>query len=139
AIGLWLPRTRAFALWLGVLFHLSIELSARVELFSWLMCSAYIAFVVPECRERVLEFDPRSRAASALAWLVRKLDLLARFDVRESPAGAPALSVRDRAGRIHSGLASVAQVARAFPPLFLLWPLLSAVAAVARPRRASAA
>jgi hypothetical protein len=139
AIGLWLPWTRAFALWLGVLFHLSIELSARVELFSWLMCSAYVAFVTLECRERALEFSRRSRAATALAWLVRRLDLLARFEVRESSEPeAPALLLRDRSGRAHTGAAALAQVARAFPPLFLLWPLLAAAALVWPARKRSA-
>jgi hypothetical protein len=50
ALGLWFPRTRRAALWVGVMFHFWIEVSARVELFSYVMCASYLAFVRPELR-----------------------------------------------------------------------------------------
>jgi hypothetical protein len=36
ALGLWLPWTRRLAIWVGVMFHGSIEISASVLAFSYL-------------------------------------------------------------------------------------------------------
>jgi hypothetical protein len=48
AMGLWLPRTRWLALALGIGFHGVIEVTARVEGFSWLMLASYGLFFLPE-------------------------------------------------------------------------------------------
>jgi hypothetical protein len=143
ALGLWQPRTRRFALWLGVLFHFGIELSARVELFSWLMWTAYLAFVTPECRERLLEVDPRSRVARLATVVLRRLDILARFDVHENAdlltSAGSIVRVTDRSGHAHTGWAAYAQIASAFPPLFAAWPLLAMLATFRERRQRSAA
>lgn len=48
ALGLWLRRTRWIALALGMIFHGIIEVTARVEGFSWLMLASYGLFFLPE-------------------------------------------------------------------------------------------
>lgn len=48
AVGLWLRRTRWVALAWGVCFHLVIQVTARVETFSWLMIASYGLFFLPE-------------------------------------------------------------------------------------------
>jgi hypothetical protein len=48
AVGLWLRRTRWLALGLGIAFHGIIEITARVESFSWLMLASYGLFFLPE-------------------------------------------------------------------------------------------
>jgi hypothetical protein len=128
SVALWLPRLRVGALYVGVLFHVGIELSARVELFSYVMGAAYVAFVVPEVRERIVELDPRTRVGRGLAWALPTFDWLARFKVVER-AGAP-LSVVDRAGRRHLGLGALSELARATPVLFPFWAPLAALSAV---------
>jgi len=125
AIGLWLPRTRVLCLWLGVMFHLGIELSARVELFSHTMLCGYLVFVTPELRERSLSWNARTSAGQMLGRLCARLDFLARFRHEQVDRQATLLVARDRAGTVHSGLSAWRELARATPLLFPLWlPLL---------------
>ncbi len=133
ALGAWHPRTRRVALWIGVLFHFWIEVSARVELFSWLMWVSYLAFVTPELRERRFEFDPDHVLGRALARLVRLLDWCARFDVSALPfgeRGRAACYVTNRAGQRSDGLRGVTHLAEAVPLLFPLWLPLALLARV---------
>ena len=123
ALGSWWPRTRRLALWTGILFHFWIEVSARVELFSWVMAASYLAFVVPELRERRFEYDPLSSRGTALARLLPLIDWCARFDVA-SLANAPqgvSFYVTSREGRRAHGLSGFALLAEAIPLLFPLW------------------
>ncbi|HEX2872923.1 MAG TPA: HTTM domain-containing protein [Polyangiaceae bacterium] len=125
AVGLWLPRTRALCLWLGFVFHLGIELSARVSLFSYTMLSGYLVFVTPELRERALSWNARRQAGQRLGALCARLDILARFRHEQRDDQTPLLVTRDRDGRLHEGLSAFRELARATPILFPLWlPLL---------------
>ncbi len=125
ASGLWLPRTRALCLWLGVMFHLGIELSARVELFSYTMLSGYLVFVTPELRQRALSWNVRTQTGQRLAALCVRLDILARFRHERSHDQPTLLVARDRDGNAHHGLSALRELARATPVLFPLWlPLL---------------
>jgi hypothetical protein len=138
ALGAWFPRTRRLALWAGVLFHISIELSARVELFSWVMGASYLAFVVPELGERRFEYDARRPLGRFLASAVRALDWCARFELSElSPSDAElgVFRVRGRSGEAERGLAGIALLAEAIPLLFPAW-LPLALAKKLAPKRA---
>jgi hypothetical protein len=128
AVALWLPKLRSVALYAGVLFHLGIELSARVELFSYVMGAAYLSFVVPELRQRSVELDPKTRLGRRVGRVLRWFDWLARFQVAVR-AGAP-LAVVDRSGRRHQGVGAFSELARATPALFPLWLPLKAVSAI---------
>ncbi|HTA93034.1 MAG TPA: HTTM domain-containing protein [Polyangiaceae bacterium] len=124
ALGLWFPRTRRAALWVGVLFHFWIEVSARVELFSWIMGASYLAFVTPELRERRLEYDPENERGRALARVLGWLDWCARFEITPRPANetwAGAFRVIGRDGVATRGLRGAALLAQATPALFPLW------------------
>ena len=130
ALGVWFPRTRRVALWVGVLFHFWIEVSARVELFSWLMWASYLAFVTPELRERRFEYDPDRAAGRALARLVRLLDWCARFDVSPLPfgeRGRAACYVTNRHGHRTDGIGGATHLAAAIPLLFPMWLPLALV------------
>lgn len=141
AIGLWVRRTRAVALWVGVVFHLMIQASASVELFSWLMGACYVAFATPELRERTVRVDPSSSLGRAVGALLPWLDWLARFRVEAVAPGvdgagerqAPAVSVVERGGRVATGVRVPGALARGLPVLYLAWPVL-AVLGLARPR-----
>jgi hypothetical protein len=131
ALTLWLPRTRVLALWAGAIFHLLIQASARVELFSWLMGVAYISFVTPELHERTLHVDARTSLGRAAKAFVPLLDWLARFRVEVSSAqetGEESLAVVDRAGKMARGRAALAALARALPAIFLAWPAFALLA-----------
>ena len=121
ALGLWFTPTRALCLWLGVMFHAGIEVTARVELFSYAMLSGYLVFVTPELRERSVSWNARTRAGRALGQLCSWLDALARFRHEQVDGQASLLVARDRAGIAHSGLSAWRELARATPLLFPLW------------------
>jgi hypothetical protein len=139
AFALWFRRTRVFALWGGAVFHLLIQASASVELFSFLMGAAYIAFVTPEVRERTLLVDSKHALGRTLKTLVPLFDWFARFQIEElSPAEAGSASVvvvgrgggAGRTGRGDGrdearGRAVPAALARALPAFFVAWPLLA--------------
>jgi hypothetical protein len=122
AVGLWLPRTRTVSLWVGVMFHLGIELGARVESFSYLMWGAFLAFCVPELRERRVFFTTDTKLGAWLARALPRLDWLARFElVPETSSRAASLEVADRDGRRERGLGAVALLVRGLPLFFPLW------------------
>ena len=58
AVGLAVRATRYAAVWVAVCFHVAIELSAIVEVFSYIAIAALVIWAVPSTRDRVLEFDP---------------------------------------------------------------------------------
>lgn len=124
AFGLWFRRTRAVALWTGAVFHLGIQASARVELFSWLMGVCYIAFVTPELQERRVLVDGATALGRTAKRVLPWLDWLCRFGIDEKAASGPGIEVLDRDGRRARGLAVPAALARGLPALYLACPLL---------------
>jgi uncharacterized membrane protein YphA (DoxX/SURF4 family) len=104
ALGLWWRGTRYVAVWVAVVFHLSIEASASVQVFSFLAIAVLVIWAVPSTRDRVLRIDPRHRRLGAL---VRRLDWLARFRVEPAPRGS-GLEVVDRDGTAIRGGPAVA-------------------------------
>ena len=143
AVGLFLPRTRAFALWWGVMFHLTIEVTSQVELFTWLSLAVYALFAVPALRERAVLYDPARPWGAFVARAVRRLDWLARFDVCADAAAAAghAFVIVERDGTRAAGLLGAARIARGTPLLFpLSVPLhVLARAVSSRPEDARAA
>ncbi len=121
ALGLWFPRTRVLCLWFGLMFHAGIEVSARVELFSYTMLCGYLVFVTPELRERTLSWNARSRTGKLLGVLCSRLDVLARFRHDYVEGQGALLVARDRVGAVHRGLSAWRELSRASPLLFPLW------------------
>jgi Vitamin K-dependent gamma-carboxylase len=105
ALGLWWRGTRYAAVWVAVVFHVSIEMSASVQVFSLLAIAVLVVWAVPSTRDRVLRIDPAAHRRFGL--LVRRLDWLARFRVEPAPAGSP-VEVRDRDGTVIRGVPAVA-------------------------------
>jgi hypothetical protein len=142
AVGLWTKRTRVFALWWGVLFHLTIQATSQVETFTWLMLVTYALFATPDARARKLFFDPSRAKGVILATLVLLLDWLARFDVKpwepDTLRTGHALVVVRRDGSRATGIRALAMVARCTPLLFPLWGPLALAASFTRGGEASA-
>jgi uncharacterized membrane protein YphA (DoxX/SURF4 family) len=88
ASGLWWRGTRYAAVWVAVVFHLAIQASASVQVFSVLGIAVLVIWAVPSTRDRVLYVDERRLA------LVRRLDWLARFRIEPGSQ----LEVIDRGG-----------------------------------------
>ncbi len=103
ALGLWSRRTRYAAVWVAAIFHLTIEASASVQVFSFLGISVLLIWAVPSTRDRVLRVDP----GAPLWGAVRALDWLARFRLEPAPRGAE-VEVVDRDGTTIRGGPAVA-------------------------------
>jgi Vitamin K-dependent gamma-carboxylase len=107
AAGLWWRGTRYAAVWVAVAFHVAIEWSASVQVFSYLAIAVLVIWAVPSTRDRVLRIDPTARRHRRLRALVRGLDWLARFRVEPGPPGSR-LEVVDRDGTRSGGAPAVA-------------------------------
>lgn len=127
--GLWSRRTRYAAVWLAICFHISIELSAEVQVFSFLAIAMLVVWAVPSTRDRTLVIDPGSAAQRAFVRVVRGLDWLARFRIATAPSGTAitAITLIDRDGRPLAGGWAVCRVLSRLPltawvclPLLLL-------------------
>jgi hypothetical protein len=142
ALGLWTKRTRVFALWWGVWFHLTIELTSQVETFTWLMLATYALFATPDVGGRKLFFDPSRAKGVVLAGLVMATDWLARFDVKPWEPDAlrkgHVIVIVRRDGSRATGIRALAMVARCVPLLFPLWAPLALAASFTRGGEASA-
>jgi hypothetical protein len=97
AAGLWSRRTRYAAVWVAIAFHVGIELSAPVQVFSYLAIAVLVIWAMPTTRDRVLRLDPTDGRHRRLGAVVRWLDWLARFRVEPSSPGSR-LEVVDRDG-----------------------------------------
>jgi vitamin K-dependent gamma-carboxylase len=106
ALGLWWRGTRYAAVWVAVVFHVTIEASASVQVFSLLGVAVLLIWAVPSTRDRVVRFDPASVWHARLANLVRALDWLARFRLEPAPPGS-CLELIDRDGSALGGAPAV--------------------------------
>lgn len=135
AVGLWWRGTRYAAVWVAVCFHLSIEASADVEIFSYLGIAALVIWAVPSTRDRMLGIDLSAAGQRWLAAAVRRLDWLARFRVEEIRRGP--VRVVDRDGRVYRGGPAVIFVLSRLPvTTWFTLPLLLVLRGGVRGRRA---
>lgn len=125
AAGLWFARTRLTAIWIAILFHVSIELMASVQTFSYSALAATLLWVTPTTRDRQLE------APAGLAALVSRLDWLHRFRVSAPTSGAVTLVERD--GTVRTGRDATLTALSRLPALFpVVAPALALVRRGAR-------
>lgn len=121
AVGLWFPRTRRAALWLGFWFHFVIELAFYVHVFSYLMLGTYLLVAgsgPPRVRRLVHRSD--SPAQRTLADLLSSLDWLGKVHVE---AGS-AWSLTTPEGERYSGWRATVLAMASVPLLFaVVWPL----------------
>jgi hypothetical protein len=114
AVGLWWRATRYAAVWVAVCFHVAIEVSASVQVFSYLAIAALVIWAVPSTRDRLVVIDPGNPRHRRLASSIGVLDWLARFRVLEGRPGTP-VTLTDRNGAVSSGPAAVARVLSRLP------------------------
>jgi uncharacterized membrane protein YphA (DoxX/SURF4 family) len=107
ALALWSRRTRYVAVWVAVVFHISIEASASVQVFSLLAIAVLVIWAVPSTRDRVLRLDTTTHRHRQVRALVRRLDWLARFRVEPAKPGSP-LELVDRDGTAIRGRPALA-------------------------------
>jgi Vitamin K-dependent gamma-carboxylase len=114
AVGLWWRGSRYAAVWVAVAFHVSIQLSASVQVFSFLAIAVLVIWAVPSTRDRVLRIDPTAGRNRRLGTLVRALDWLARFRIEPAPSGSR-LELVDRDGTTLRGAPAIALVLSRLP------------------------
>jgi hypothetical protein len=107
AAGLWWRGSRYLAVWAAVAFHVAIEISASVQVFSVLAIAVLVVWAVPSTRDRVIRIDPSAARQRRFGAVVRGLDWLARFRIEPAPPGSP-LEVVDRDGTSLRGAPAVA-------------------------------
>lgn len=117
-VGLWFGRTRLATVWLAILFHLSIEISARVEVFSYAAIAALVIWVTPEARDRVVRLAPDDSVPRLLRVAVRRLDWFGRFRIEPAGPGDAAVTVVDRDGRTLTGRAAARLILTRLPVTF---------------------
>jgi len=134
AVGLWWRGTRYAAVWVAVVFHVTIEASASVQVFSLLGIAVLLIWAVPSTRDRVLRIDPTDDRHRRWRALVRGLDWLARFRVEPAAPGSR-LEIVDRDGTTIHGLPALALALSRLP--LTAWFALPALLlpAVRRARR----
>jgi hypothetical protein len=97
-----------------VVFHLAIEATSSVEVFSYLGIAALVIWAVPTTRDRVLLIDTTSSRGRRIVYAVRALDWLARFRIEPVDTGAP-LRVVDRDRSVLEGGAAEVLVLSRLP------------------------
>jgi hypothetical protein len=121
--GLLWRRTRLAAVWVAIPFHIAIEATAAVQVFSWAALAALVVWVTPQSHDRAVAL-PRLWQVR----VVRGLDWTGRFAVSQHDGVA---TVTDRDGTARRGARAWRWVATRLPLTF--W-----FAALARDRRAYA-
>jgi hypothetical protein len=135
AVALWFRRTRVVALWWGAMFHLTIEATSQVEIFTWLSLTIYGLFVTPDYKARKLHFDPTRARGRAIARFVRLCDWFSRFEIRPwepDERRGHSIVVMRRDGARATGLRAAATIAQCVPLFFPLWAPIAFVASFTR-------
>ena len=125
-VGFMWRRTRYAAVWVAIPFHLAIEATAAVQVFTWAALAALVIWVSPTARDRqVTVRRPWAR-------VIRSLDWTGRFRVteREEP-----IAVVDRDGSVRRASAAARFVASRLP---LTFPIAAPLALLRDRKRAYA-
>jgi uncharacterized membrane protein YphA (DoxX/SURF4 family) len=117
-IGLWFGRTRLAAVWVAIAFHVLIEVSALVEVFSYAAIAALAIWVTPSTRDRTLYVGGDAATSRAVIALVRAGDWFGRFAVMRAEASDPVLTVVDRDGTVRTRGAAVSLLLGRLPLTF---------------------
>ncbi len=105
-VGLLWRRTRLAAVWVAIPFHLAIEATAAVQVFSWAALVALVVWVTPTARDRTVMIRPGT------ARLVRALDWTGRFRIEQSSGQ---VTVIDRDGTVRRGAVATRFIASRLP------------------------
>jgi hypothetical protein len=115
---LWVPATRRLAIWIGVLFHGFIEVSASVATFSYLTMATYFVFADLKPMQKMWVVPTGNGQSKVVAWVLAALDWLMQVQVVSAEVPAPRFF--DGRGRSYTGAAARIML---FSNLPLLFPL----------------
>jgi HTTM domain len=138
-VGLWFARTRLAAIWMAILFHVAIEISAHVQVFSYAAIAALAIWVTPVTRDRTIVLGGDPSSARAIGLLIRAGDWFARFRVVRADGAAPPLTVIDRDGTERHGWSGTGLLLGRLPLTFPIVAPFLLPAGLRRLRHAGAA
>ena len=137
-LGLWFRRTRPWAIWLGFVLHLGIDMTMSVSSFSMQMWALYVLFINPQSGQTVVLYDGTcplcqrsTRWCNLLDWL-RRVSWI-NFRNPEIRKQVPYLTneeldaemfVITPDGRVYRGYDAWRRLAGLFPLTFLITFLL---------------
>ena len=118
-LGLLFRRTRLGAIWVAVLFHISIEIVASVQVFSYAALALLVIWVTPSARDRAVVVRGESPGAQFVAFSVRFLDWTGRFRLRVEHDDGPAVALTGRDGSVLSDAAATRVILSRLPLTFM--------------------
>ena len=113
-IGLLFGRTRYLAVWLAVLFHALVQMTAHIQVFSVLGIAGLAIWVTPITRDRTLRLRLDEPMGRRLAHWLPRLDWLARFRIVTVQDG-PGVTLIDRDGAQLTGRPALLQILARLP------------------------
>lgn len=114
-VGLLVRRTRLGAVWVAIPFHVAIQFTASVQIFTFAALAALVIWVTPTVRDRVVRVtSPRHARA------IQILDWTGRFRMEPPSDHDDGLLVIDRDGTEHRGRAAWRLVLSRLPLTFWL-------------------
>jgi len=78
AFGLWIPGLRRFAILVGLILHMGIDLTMGVGTFSMQMIVLYVAFITPESYRNTVLYNGKNAMHRIFVFCGRMLDWLQR-------------------------------------------------------------
>ena len=122
AFGLWLPRTRRLAIWVGIIFHGYLEVGDMVLAFSYLSLGTYFLVISPQKQNRVFHYHPELPHHRFWARWVRRLDW---FDkIKLVAHNSPTLRIQDADDRCYQGWMAVCVAGSALVlPYLIAYPI----------------
>ena len=101
AIGLWIPKVRKLAIWVGLVFHGSIEFSSYVLVFSYASLATYFVVIRPTMYDRQMLINPENPAHLKMARLIHALDWLRKISILKTDTEK--MVIIDKDGCAYSG------------------------------------
>jgi len=117
-VCLWLSSRRLVAVWIAIVFHVLIEVSASVEVFSLVAIAALAIWVTPTTRDRTVLVGGDDTMSRAVMALVRATDWFGRFRIVRAAPSEPVISVIDRDGTVSTGGTAVGLLLSRLPLTF---------------------
>lgn len=123
-LGLWFSRTRYVAVWLAVVFHVLVQLSAEIQVFSVLGVCGLLIWTTPRARDRRVLLPLATPQGRRWQRLLSYLDWLARFEITAADGGDD-LTLIERDGTRYTGRAARIRLFARLPlTAFFALPLL---------------
>ena len=119
-VGLLYRRTRMGAIWIAVIFHISIEIVASVQVFSFAALAALVIWITPSDGDRTVILRGQSASSRVISFVVRRLDWTGRFRLERADLPGPVVTLIDRDGTTTYGAAATRVILSRIPMTFML-------------------